>query len=324
MKIFYRKKYQVKKPISVFLLFFLILLVSSCSKPEQKKAQAAVNDITPLQTVRNLAQENLKVTPSFLIDSSEYPDEISRILKRGSIIFGMTAADQKPFFYKDEKTGELIGLDVEIGYEIANRLGVRAEFNREAQSFDEVVLKVYRKEVDVALSKLSRTLRRASLVRFTNPYITFRQALLVNRLELAKITTEENLPVFIKNYKGSLAVIKNSSYVGYAASNFPDAVIKTYDTWAQCVTALFSGEILAVYRDEGEILIINETMDDAPILMKPVLINDKQDLIAMAVSHDAPMLQEWINTFLTEYLLQHGTDLTPAQLVRRHYAKGTL
>ncbi|MDL2228977.1 ABC transporter substrate-binding protein [Treponema sp. OttesenSCG-928-L16] len=327
---FYRRLRRGKDHPAAFLVrscilvcFFVFSLVS-CDESAPQTVHAETPVPGPLETVRYLAAENLQVSPSPLIDPSEYPAEMRQIFERGSIIFGMTAADQKPFFYTDESSGELIGLDVEIAYEIANRLGVRAEFNREAQSFDGVVLKVFRKEVDVALSKLSRTMRRASLVRFTDPYITFRQGLLVNRLELAKVSSEENLPVFIKNFQGSLAIIKNSSYVGYAAANFPEAIIKTYDTWGQCVDALFAGEVLAAYRDEGEILIINETREDAAILMKPVLINDKQDPIAMAVSQDAPMLQEWINVFLAEYLLQHASDLHPAQIVRRHFAKGAL
>jgi ABC-type amino acid transport substrate-binding protein len=178
---------------------------------------------------------------------------------------------------------------------------------------------VANKKVDVALSKLSRTLRRASLVRFTRPYITFRQALLVNRLELAKVSSEENLPFYIKQFRGSIAIIENSSYISYAESNFPEAEIKTYSSWEGCINALFAGQVLAAYRDEGEILIINETRENSSILMKPVFINDKQDPIAMAVAYDAPLLAEWLDLFLETYILQHKTDLIPAQLIKRHY-----
>jgi ABC-type amino acid transport substrate-binding protein len=233
----------------------------------------------------------------------------------------MTAVDQKPFFYKDEKTGTLIGVDVEIGYEIANRLGVRPIFSRDAASFDDVVLKVVNNEVDIALSKLSRTPKRAALVRFTRPYITFRQALLVNRLELVKVTTEDNLPRFIQNYQASLGIINNSSYLTYAETNFPGAALKTYNDWESCVNALFAGGIVAVYRDELEILTVNETREDASILMKPVFITDKQDPIAMAVAADAPLLQEWLNIFLEEYLSQNERDLIPVRIVKRHYQK---
>ncbi|MDR1398516.1 MAG: hypothetical protein LBJ41_01140 [Treponema sp.] len=58
----------------------------------------------------------------------------------------MTAADQKLFFYIDEPSGELIGLDVEIAYGITNMLGVRAVFNRDTTSFDGVVLNVANKK----------------------------------------------------------------------------------------------------------------------------------------------------------------------------------
>jgi ABC-type amino acid transport substrate-binding protein len=306
---------------NICFLFFISLILAGCGKGFEAGLPVETNLLSPLEAVRQLAALNREASLSPLTDLESYPPEIRAILRRGSIIFGMTSADQKPFFYKDEETGELIGLDVEIGYEIANRLGVRAVFNRDAASFDGVVLNVVNKKVDVALSKLSRTLRRGGLVRFTAPYITFRQAVLVNRLELAKVSSEEDLPRYMKQFRGSLAIIKNSSYVGYAESNFPLAVQKTYDTWPECIDALFSGEVLAVYRDEGEILIINETRKDSGIMMKPVFINDKQDPIAMAVSHDAPHLQEWLNVFLEDYLSQNGSELTPARLVKRHYAQ---
>jgi ABC-type amino acid transport substrate-binding protein len=305
----------------VCLFVFAVLALVSCGKIPETEAPAESTLPSPLETVRRLAGVNQQVSASPLTNLESYPPEIRVILQRGSIIFGMTSADQKPFFYNDEETGELIGLDVEIGYEIANRLGVRAVFNRDAASFDGVVLNVVNKNVDVALSKLSRTLRRGALVRFTMPYITFRQAVLVNRLELAKVSSEEDLPRYMKQFRGSLAIIKNSSYVGYAESNFPLAVKKTYETWPECINALFAGEVLAIYRDEGEILIINETRKDSSIMMKPVFINDKQDPIAMAVSQDAPHLQEWLNTFLEDYVLQNGSEITPVRLVKRHYAQ---
>jgi ABC-type amino acid transport substrate-binding protein len=306
---------------------FLAMAAVLCGCRQGKARETAADmrtggDMPPLARVRELAETNSLIAANPMADLAAYPAEIRRILQRGSIIFAMTAADQKPFFYIDDESGELIGVDVEIAYEIANRLGVRAVFNRDAGSFDGVVLKVADKEADVALSKLSRTMRRAMLVRFTRPYITFRQALLVNRLELAKVSSEEALPSYIRNYRGSLAVIENSSYIGYAAANFPQAAVKTYPSWDDCIDALFRGGVLAAYRDEGEILIVNETAENAAILMKPVFINDKQDPIAMAVAADAPLLQEWLNTFLEDYLLQYQSELNPAQIVRRHY-KGT-
>jgi ABC-type amino acid transport substrate-binding protein len=296
---------------------FLTILLFSCGAVPQDAQEDTY--LSPLEKVRRLAGENERMPDPVPANNRRYPPEIRAILDRGYIIFAMTAADQKPFFYREEESGELIGVDVEIGYEIASRLGVRAVFNRDAESFDGVVMKVVNKEADIALSKLSRTIGRAELLLYTNPYLVFRQALLVNRLELAKVISEDKLPYLIKNFEGRIGIIKNSSYISYAEMNFPNAAIETYDTWEQTIDALFSGEVLAAYRDEGEILIINTIREDASILMKPVFINDKRDPIAMAVAHDAPLLQEWLNIFLEDYLLQNEQELTPARIVERHF-----
>jgi ABC-type amino acid transport substrate-binding protein len=295
---------------------FLIVLFFSCGVAPNTQENVS---LSPLETARRLAKENERASNSAPANHSRHPREMRDIFERGYVIFAMTAADQKPFFYREEKSGELIGVDVEIGYEIASRLGVRAVFNRDAESFDGVVMKIVNKEADIALSKLSRTLRRSELALYTDPYIVFRQALLINRLELAKITSEDKLPYLIRNFEGRLGVIKNSSYVDYARTNFPNAQLETYDTWERTVDALFSGETLAVYRDEGEILIINTIRADASILMKPVFINDKRDPIAMAVAFDAPLLKEWLNVFLEDYLLQNKQELTPARIIERHF-----
>lgn len=310
-------KFRYALPVFAAALFF------ACGGSQTSEAEDKSVSLSPVEVVRLLAEENryFAETPA-QADESHSP-ELKTILERGSVVFGMTAADQKPFFYKDEETGELIGLDVELGYAIANRMGVKAVFNRDAASFDEVVTKVINKEADIALSKLSLTIRRAEFVRFTNPYIVFRQALLINRLEYAKVGSEETLPGFIKKYRATLGVIANSSYQNYAAINFPDADIRTFESWDMTVDALFRGEVMAAYRDEGEVLIVNSTRKDASILMKPVFIGDKRDPIAMAVSADAPLLQQWLNVFLDEYLLQNRRELTPGRLIERHFRGGT-
>jgi len=308
------------KSVNMFnILFILLLLFFSC-KPVSHVVQNEEKFISPLEAVRLLAEEN-RLFENIQSRSSEFhAPEIKAILDRGYIVFAMVAADQKPYFYIDEDSGELIGVDVELAYAIANRLGVRAVFNRNPPTFDGVVMAVLNREADIALSKLSRTIRRAELVRFTNPYMTFRQALLINRLEYARFGTEEQLPYFIRNYRGTLGVIINSSYHAFAFTNFPNADVVTFPNWGEAVDALFNGEVLALYRDEGEILVVNNTRKDASLLLKPVFITDKRDPIAMAVSMDAPLLQEWLNIFLDDYMLQNQRELTPSWFIERHFS----
>lgn len=314
---------QNKNIIFFAVLVCLLLVFFSCAPDTRTEQplmeQASMTSLSPLETVRRLVEENKQSASARSASTQAHPREIKEILDRGYIIFAMPARDVKPFYYREEKTGELIGLDVEIAYAIANRMGVNAAFNRDATSVDGVVMQVVEKKADIAISKMSRTIRRAEMVRFTSPYITFRQALLVNRLEFARIGSEAQLPQYIKNFKGTLGVFNNSSYVNYALTNFPSADVLPFDSWDDAVNALFDGKVLALYRDEGEILVINSTRKDASILMKPVFINDKRDPIAMAVSAEAPLLQEWLNLFLVDYLMQNHQELTPSSLIKRHF-----
>jgi polar amino acid transport system substrate-binding protein len=92
--------------------------------------------------------------------------DIKAILDRGELIVAMTAGDQPPFYYV-EPNGQLAGLDATLARDIASRLGVKVSFNRSPKSFNEVVELVAQGGADVAISKLSRTLVRAQMVRFT-------------------------------------------------------------------------------------------------------------------------------------------------------------
>jgi len=299
-------------------LFILLLFIISCESGN-KIGRHVLEDQSPLDTVLNLMEENKKYENIRSRSIQAHPREIKNILDRGYIVFAMTSIDQRPFFYTDVESGELIGLDVEIAYTIANQLGVKAVFNRTSETHDGVITAVINNEADIALSKLSITLRRAELIRFSQPYITLRQALLFNRMEFARIGTEERLPAFIKDYFGTLGVAANSPYHAFALNNFSNAEIRTFNSWGQAVDALFNSQVLAIYHDEAEILIVNTTKPNAHIFTKPVFISDKQELIAMAVSPNAPSLQEWLNVFLNDYMIHNSNNLNPSRLIERHF-----
>ena len=303
--------------LSAALIIFLAMLLFSCGNGVESENRDKT--VPALETVRLLAEENSKYENRASRSTAAHAPEIKAILDRGYIVFAMTAMDQKPFYYREENSGTLIGIDAELAYAVANRMEVKAVFNRSAASFDDVVTKVANREADIGLSKLSVTTHRAEIVSFSSPYIVFRQALLINRLEYAKLGSENKLPGFIRNYRGALGVIGNSAYEDYARTNFPNASLVTYKSWGDAVDALFRGELLAIYRDEEEIHIVNTTRKDAAIMMKPVFLGDKRDSIAMAVSAEAPQLRDWLNIFLDDYLLRNRHEMTPGRLIERHF-----
>ncbi len=187
------KNLNFTRYILASVAFLVLFFTAACAKTSEKAPELAIGAVlNPVDTVRALKLLNTKASHSAIQVIETYPEEISEIVRRGTIVFAMTAADQKPFFYVDEVSGEFLGLDVELAYNIANKLGVRAVFNRDAQSFDAV--DVANAKADVAISKLSRTLKRAQLVLFRKPYITIRQALLRNRLLHEKTRADGRYP----------------------------------------------------------------------------------------------------------------------------------
>lgn len=239
--------------------------------------------------------------------------DIKRIVESGELTVALTAGDQPPFYYVGSD-GELAGLDVTLAHEIAARLGVKARFNRSPKSFNEVVELVAKGDADVAISKLSRTLARAQMVRFTKPYVTFRHAMLFHRLRLAQHTSEEALPALLRQLKGQVGVIGQSSYESFLRQHFPAATAVPFQTWDEAVQAVLAGHILAVYRDELAIQQINQSRKDASLTLKTVIYKDMKDYIAIAVAWDRPHLAAWLDIYLDSF----PTDQRAADILRTY------
>lgn len=225
----------------------------------------------------------------------------------------MTAVDQPPFYYV-RSDGQLAGLDATLARDIASQLGVPVRFNRSAKSFNAVVELVAQGGADVGISKLSRTLVRAQMVRFTKPYVTFRHAMLLHRLRLAQYTSEEALPKFLRDLKGDVGVIADSSYEGFLGQYFRGATAVPFKTWDEAVAAVFAGKVLGVYRDELEIQKIYQSRQDASLTLKTIIYKDMKDDIAMAVAWDRPHLAAWLDIYLEAFT----TDLRAADILQAY------
>ena len=247
------------------------------------------------------------------VSSQDRHPGIQLIKDKGKLVVAMVNADHPPFFMVNEK-GELYGLDVKLGKDIAQELDVKVEFNRKAKTFDEVIAMVVRKEADVAISKLSKTLKRSEKVLFTTPYIVLRRGLLINRLKMAQ-TGDDGDPIeFITNLRGDIGVIAASSYVDFARCMFPKASIKEFGTWEDVISALEKGSILAAFRDELEIKKIIRARPGISLKVQTVVFKDTKDPIAMAVSWDNPFLLYWLN----EYLETRNFDLDADKLLSEY------
>lgn len=240
------------------------------------------------------AQERLITLP----DGQVASEGIARIIERGELRVGMHALDQVPFFYRENSVTK--GTDVELAKNIAQALGVSIKLVRTADSFDGVVNQTVFGDVDLSISKISRTLARSKRVSFSAPYATFRQAFLVNRLEFAKIEKGRSLRDVLINFDATIGVIAKSSFVTFAQQNFPKATIVEYPTYQDVVDAVIDGKVVAGYRDEFEVKKVLQSDPSLSLILRPVTFDDLVDTIGITVSLDNPALLGFVNLFLEQ------------------------
>ena len=221
------------------------------------------------------------------------PPDIAAIKKKNVLIVAMTKKDNPPFF--SGEGDDIKGLDVEIARRIGSVVGVPVQFRRDAESFAEVVEQVRTGGADVAVSKLSITGPRLLTVRFSEPYIKLRQAMIVNRLWLSQNSQGRETYEVIRNFNGKISFIRNSSYDTFARANFPNATFLPEDKWDVIIDDVTKGKIAAAYRDEFEIKKIAFEKPEAAITTKSITISDSVDNIAIAVNYNSVHLLSIVN-----------------------------
>ena len=234
------------------------------------------------------------------------PPDLLGIAARGKLIVAMTSFDNAPFY--SVKDGHLEGIDVELSNDIAEALGVEVEFDRSAETFNDVVAKVKNGEADIAVSKISRTNSRALVVAFSTPYVRLKNGLMFNRLNLAQKSQGKDLGDYVRNFDGNIGVIAKSAWVINGQQRFPKAKIIEFKTWAEVLDATISGEVDAAYRDEFEVRRITEDFPETSINLRAVTIADARDSIAVAVQWNAPRLLAIVNQVIEDRMIALDAD----------------
>lgn len=232
--------------------------------------------------------------------------ELRQIVARGELRVAMPSFDSPPFFYQDQ--GSLKGLDVDIAAGLARVLQVPVRFVRQAASFNGVVEQVARREVDLAACKMSRTLARARQVRFSEPYFISRHALLLNRVVFARQARGRELAQVVRQFDGSLGVIRDSAFADLAAQNFPRARLVHYDSWEAVLAALERGEVVAAYRDELEMRRLFQRDPSLSLNLRLVALTDTEDAQALVLPPDAEQFLALVNLYLQQQRLRFSIE----------------
>jgi len=284
----------MRKMLHILIVLSVIVLLGSCSANSKDTVESESSSLTGFDRSANI----LVKKPVADEELALYSPEMRRIYDQGELRVAMVSNERTPFFYQDSN-GNLIGHDVDLATDMADKFGVRIRFIRTAKSFDEVVDQVVNGQVDVAVSKLSATLSRAKKVSFSNPYMTLHQGVLINRLALAKIGTGHQNPLgLLQKSRSAIGVIAGTSYVEYAKEWFPSAEVVSFQSIDEAMDAALEGDISAIFYDELQLKQLIKSNPGHNIDLQLQLIPERVDPLAIAVSSKEPVLLAWINLYL--------------------------
>ncbi len=226
--------------------------------------------------------------------------DIQRIIQRGKLIVALHHDNAPPFSIL--KNGELTGVDVEIAQDIAAKLHVQLEFNRQAKTYDEVVEFVAQGKADIAVSLISSSLHRAKFVLFSKPYLLLQQALLINRLGLAKLGNpreQHDIRQVLNQPDVKIGTMRSTAYIDYAHADYPQATLVTYASWEQIISDVKAGKLLAAFYDEIAIHNWNKHHPEDSLFLKTKILTHRYDPLAIVVNQRDTLLLAWLNLYVS-------------------------
>ncbi|HOP12111.1 MAG TPA: transporter substrate-binding domain-containing protein [Oscillospiraceae bacterium] len=173
--------------------------------------------------------------PASSIESVSTEDSLQRVLDAGKITF-IGSGGYPPFNYFDE-SGNVVGFDVDVGAEIARRLGVELDYI--TGDWDGLTEGLRNKRFDGILGSMAITDARLEIVNFTSPYY-YSGAQLVVRAD-SGITDPSEMS------GKSIGVVTGTNFVGDAEALGAD--VRLYQDDNATLMDLINGRIDGVITD---------------------------------------------------------------------------
>ena len=166
---------NIKKILCFTLLISMLLLISCSSK---NSSNSATNNLSNSENSQNISSSLTNDDESFARETYGYEQELlDKIIENGEITIAMEGT-WSPWTYHEDENNVLVGYDVEIGEEIAKRLGVNANFVE--GEWDGLLAGLSADRYDIMINGVDITDERKEAYDFTKPYAYIKTAIIVN------------------------------------------------------------------------------------------------------------------------------------------------
>ena len=210
---------------------------------------------------------------------------LDAIKSAGTLRIG-TEGTYAPFTFHDA-TGALVGFDVEIGQEIAKRLGVKAEFVE--GKWDGLIAGIDAKRYDAVINQVGINPDRQAKYDFSEPYIASKAVLVVRGdnttiTSFADLAGKKSAQTLSSNF-GKLAVASGAELVGT-------------DGFDQSIALVIDGRADATINDSLSFYDFKKQKPDANV--KIAATQDNADYSGVLIAKGNPELLAAINTAIAD------------------------
>ncbi len=166
-------------------------------------------------------------------------DLLATVKARGSLRIAMEGT-YPPFNFKDQKSGELVGYDVDVAKLVAGKLGLKAEFV--TTEWSAILAGLAAGKYDVIASQVGITPKREQAFDFSTPYTYSTPQLIVRKNDTAKYASLADL-------KGKKVGVGQGSVFEQQAREVAGIEIRSYAAAPENMQDLAVGRIDAALND---------------------------------------------------------------------------
>jgi polar amino acid transport system substrate-binding protein len=166
---------------------------------------------------------------------------LNRVVKTGKLRVGMSA-NQPPLNVKG-KSGQMIGLEVDLAKGLAYALGLDVEFVQ--RPFGKLLSALKKGQVDMVISGVDITAERTRDFLFVGPYLLSGKSLVTTSKALAGAQTVDD----INQPDVTFVTLKNSTSAEFVKKNIPKAKRVGVDTYEEAVAKVMDGSASAMIAD---------------------------------------------------------------------------
>jgi polar amino acid transport system substrate-binding protein len=213
---------------------------------------------------------------------------MDRIVKKGRLVVGLTGT--QPPMNATTKSGDLIGLDVDLAKAMAKALEVELEFK--TMSFADLLPALEKGKLDLVISGMTATPARNKRIAFVGPYYVSGKGILAKAERYKSLKANEGLNAS----SVTAAALKGSTSQKYIENLMPESQFVPTASYDEAIEMILADKVDVLVADYPYCALTAYRLVDkglaagqSPLTFEPISIAMQED----------PLLINWVQNFLT-------------------------